>query len=273
MKPYRLSLAACMRCGAVAAALVCAGTAQAVVQSSAVGVADYGNGGNIFQVQPMLFIQGLGNANTPGQVVVLNPALHESSVVSGLGTSMMTIDYLVHNTSATESFSDLRFMFFANPDGDAVNFLDRLSENWVSAAPGEPTRREGREFSFDPNDIIFNRFRVNNNLTEGASALDATCTVAAGCDATFALQWNEPTLGPGETLQVRVGLSDDGSALSSNWLRATAVNSPSTALTLSGVSAVLAVPEADSVWMLGSGLAMLTLALRRRRRGARQSDC
>jgi len=257
-----------IRAGLLAAALLGAGAAQAVVQSSAVGEADYGNGGNIFQIQPMVFIQGLGSANTPGQVVVLNPALEQSSAISGLGTSMMTIDYRIHNLSASESFSDLRFMFFANPDGDPVNFLDRLSENWGAAAPGEPTRREGREFSFDPNDIIFNRFRVNNNLTEGASALDAACTTAAGCDATFALQWNEPTLGPGETLHIRVGLSDDGSALSSNWLRATAVDSPDTALTLSGLSAIVAVPEADSAWMLGGGLAMVALALRRRRGGA-----
>ncbi len=225
--------------------------------------ADYGENGNIFQLEPLLYVQGLGSADRPEIVVALNSNLHFAAAVAGWGTSLVTIEYRVSNSSASASFTDLRFMVYANPDGDPVNYLDVLSEAWGLAATGDPVAREGRAF-VNPADSILSNARSNNKLTEG---YDANCLVSAGCDATVGLQWNAATLGPGESFFIRVGLSDDGQQLSSRWIDATSVASPAdTKLRLSGVSSITAVPEPATVWMLLAGLYGLGAAARYRAR-------
>jgi len=252
---------------AVMAIAICAATSsQAAVgpagASGASGGMDniaYGSGGNVFQLQPMLFVEGLGNADDPLSIVTLNPQLQYSFSVAGEGSSLMTVDYRITNTSTTDSFNQLRFMLFSNPDGDSVNFVDRVSETWGAAQPGDPARREAREFN-DPSATLLSSFQLNGNLTEGTDA----CLSAAGCDATLGLQWNASVLGPKESFLIRIGLSDDGQHLSSRFIDVVAVNALDTTLTLSGVGTVSAVPVPFSGLLMGSGLA--ALGLRRRRR-------
>jgi len=251
---------------ALASALVVAGAAQAAIMTPVdpATVADYGKGGNVFDLTPSLFVQGLGNADDPVSVAALNADLQFAApVVSGWGSNLLTIDYRLHNAGSS-SFGPLRFMVSTNPDGDSVEYLDMLSQTWGAAAAGDPTLREGRAFTDNPFDTITARFRSTNQLNEGLSALDAACTLPAGCDAVIGLQWDAPTLGPGETFRIVVGLSDNGQHLSSRWVDATAVNSVDTVLTLSGVSSIVPVPEPATVAMLAAGLAMLGIAARRR---------
>ena len=251
----------------LAAALAASTAAYAnVVQPPALAesFADYGGIGNIYQLVPQLYVQDLGDPGLPGSVVALNPALQFQEVVAGVGSNLMTIDYRVRNTSPVESFSDLRFMVFLNPDGDPANYLDVLSQNWGAPVGGDPVLREGRAFSSV--DSILSRFQLNKNLTEGAAALDADCVAATGCDATVGLQWNAAQLGPGETFRVVFGMSDDGQFLSPRWIAANSVLSPGdTVLTMSGVSSIIPVPEPASGWMLAAGAAVLGAVLRRRR--------
>ncbi|MCC6710724.1 MAG: hypothetical protein IT492_24440 [Gammaproteobacteria bacterium] len=269
MKPKALaravSLGLCM-CAAVSAQAA-VGPAGAINAGGALDNIGYGAGGNVFELKPMLFVQGLGNANDPSSVVTLNPLLQYSFSVAGAGSSLMTIDYRITNSSAVQSFNDLRFMLFTNPDGDSVNFLDTVKETWGAANTGDPVRREAREFT-NPAATLLASYQVNGNLTEGTDA----CLLGAGCDATVGLQWNAATLGPHESFLVRIGLSDDGQHLSSRFIDVTAVDAANTTLTLSGVSSVSAVPVPLSGVLLGSGFAGVLASARRRRRVA-ASQC
>ncbi len=142
-----------LRLAALAGALLAASAAQAVVSTTALPEPDgsfhdssisYGNTGLVFELLPRLYVQGLGSADTDALTVAgRNPALQYGFTVNGDGSSLMTIEYSLRNTSAVESFSQLRFMLFANPDGGA-NFMDTVQETWGAALPGDPARREGR---------------------------------------------------------------------------------------------------------------------------------
>lgn len=248
----------------VVTALVASGATQAVVTAPAgPGFADYGNGGNIFELATSLFVQGLGNANDPTSVVALNADLSFSESISGWGTGLVSLDYFVQNTGGSD-FGPLRFMLFTNPDGDGTTFLDSVTETWGAGGSGNPVRREVRAFTVDPFSTITARFRATGQLDEGSAAIDASC--GAGCDAVVGLQWDTPTLGPGETFHLVVGLSDNGQAVSTRWIDATSVNSPGTSLRVSGLSQVIPVPEPASAWMLVAGLGVLGGVAARRRR-------
>lgn len=204
----------------------------------------YGNGGDIYELQPYLYVNGLGGASAAATVAARNTALSFSFTSFSLDARMLVLQYTLSNLSTVESFDQIRFMVWANPDGDPFVYADTVSEKWGAALAGDPVRRESMALGVDN---IPSGFVLNNNLTDGAPAGD--CASAAGCDATFALQWNTPTLAPMTRFVVQLGLSDDGRALSSRYLTATAVNTPDTVLTFSGTGVVTAVPE-PSAWAL-----------------------
>ncbi len=224
--------------------------------------AAYGLAGNLFRLEPLLFVQGLGSADNAQVVAGRNAGLQfDAPLVSGAGTNLMTIEYNLRNISAAESFSQLRFVAFANPDSSAT-FLDTVTESWAAALAGDAVRREARAF-IDPISGINVGFGAVGNLTEGPLPLDAVCNAPAGCDATIGLQWNAATLAPGEAFRVRVGLSDNGQSLSSRFLTIASTDD-ATMLTFSGQSAVVAVPEPGAGWLLAAGLGGLGFMLRRR---------
>lgn len=256
MNKTSISFSARLRPLVAVAALAAAGVAQAVVTPpSGLGFADYGNGGNIFELTPSLFVNLVGIGD-PVAVVGLNADLSFTESFSGFGTGLVSLDYRVHNAGST-AFGPMRFMLFANADGDTATFMDAMSETWGlgDSGGGNPVLREVREFTDDPFSTVTARFRGTGQLVEGSSALDAACTV--GCDAVIGLQWDAPTLGPGATFRVVVGLSDSEQSLSKRWIDATAVNSPGTMLRVSGMSQIIPVPEPASAWMLVAGLAVL----------------
>lgn len=254
-----------------AAALCVAGTAPAlaaVTPSAAPDTAGnfgdiaYGSDGNVFELLPRLYLSDFNLAGNVPSVIGGSPLLSFSTTVSGAGTGLMTIDYRITNSSPTESFGEMRFMVFANPDGGQTDFLDRVSENWGAAAAGDPVRREAAAFTGDPVNNIPSRFLANRNLTDAAPS--AACAAAAGCDAVMGLQWNTAALGPNESFLIRLGLSDNGSSVSGRSLVFSAVGDPTTTLTVSGFSQVVAVPE-PSTWAMGlAGLALMAGVVRRR---------
>lgn len=244
-----------------------AGSATAAVSTpGVVGAAgnlediDYGATGNVLELQPLLFVNGLGSPNDPISVVTLNPALQFTWSHSGSGSGQLLIRYQIDNNSPTLSFADLRFMVFLNPDGEGVSFLDRVSEAWGAGGAQEPSLRETHPFTFNAFETIPNRFKSGGNLQDGPPP--AACTAPAGCDATLGLQWNAATLGPKQSMLVTVSLSDDGQSLSARSLQAAAANAAGTVLTVSGI--VQVVPEAPAWAMALAGLGMLSAWLRHR---------
>lgn len=224
----------------------------------------YGSDGNVFELLPLMAATGLGNAGSPDVVTGGNAALSYNVTLGGAGTSLMTIDYRITNHSATESFSQLRFMVFANPDGQQADFLDRVTETWGAALPGDAARREVHAFTNNPFDSIPGRFALNGNLTDAAP--DAACAAAAGCDAVMGLQWNAATLGPNEAFTVRLALSDNGQSISGRSLSFAGVGAGGSTLTVSGLGTVAAVPEPSTWAMCLAGLAAVGSLARRRAR-------
>jgi hypothetical protein len=223
----------------------------------------YGSTGNVFDLHPYLYVQGLGSADAPPSVVALNPALSVHFTLAGTGTGLTTATWDIHNGGAA-AFDNLRFWVVVNPDGDQFNFLDQVSENWAATTTNGPVAREVQAFDFNPFNTIANRAVVNAGLTSGAPSGD--CASALGTDCVFALQWNAAHLLGGQDFVVRVGLSDNGKSLSNRSLTAQSIDNLNTALTFSGVATVATIPEPTSGMMLLAGFAGMAGIVARRRR-------
>lgn len=270
-----LTRRAAIRSAAATAALLATVAAHATMGSTTL---DYGGGistdtgltygptggGNVFQLTSFLAIEGMGVPKSPTDLVKLNSLLSFNATVSGAGTDLVTLTYTITNkgTQAADAFNKLRLWVFANPDGDQVNYLDKLGEVWGAQGAKDPVAREGGELDLGPNSIL-GRSPANFGLTD--TPITGVCTTSAGCDGVFALQWNAATLGAGESFVLRIGLSDGGKALSSRYLTATSIADPSTMLTFSGVSEVTpAVPEPSQVALMLAGLGVMGLLASRR---------
>jgi hypothetical protein len=166
----------------------------------------------------------------------------------GSGTSLFSVTYSILNEGVTP-FSDLRFMVDVQADGpDVAPFLDTALAVWGAPSAGDPDNFQIADFSTLVGGLA-SSIVTNNGLngTDGCSG--------NACDVDFALQWNLGALQPNETWNIRVGLSDDGSVLSSRYLQATSASTANTVLTFSGNAQV--VPEPGTYAVLGLGLAFL----------------
>jgi hypothetical protein len=159
--------------------------------------------------------------------------------LSGDGTNLMEIQYRLTNVSASSSFN-LGFIVKVDPDGNGLFSFDRGEATIGSVAMGEATRWE----------IDSAAGNINPNIVASGS-LDNTNNCTVECDLSYALQWSLGILDPGKVAIIRIGLSDNGQSLSSNFLNAISVDNGEK-LTLSGVAAVVPLPSA--LPLLFSGL-------------------
>jgi hypothetical protein len=193
-------------------------------------------------VNPVLYADGL--IDTPKNIGTTTLLSYAYSV-SGLGSSRMEVTYSVTNDDISD-FNDLRFMVEVDPNGnlaaDPTGFTDTVSVVWGAQAAGDPDNYQLADYSDDLLSAIY----ANNGLNGGNTCPGNTC------DVDFALQWNLASLAPGEIWNITIGLSDDGSALSSRYLRADSVDAPTTSLTFSGTATVIPLPA--TIYLLGSGL-------------------
>ena len=173
-----------------------------------------------------------------------------SSFVSGDGTGLLEINYLLQNTSVSTSFN-LGFIARVDPDGAGLFAKDSGVSTFPSNAVGEPVRWE----------IDSSSGNIDANINPGG-LLDNTNNCTVSCDLVYALQWDLGLLDPGQTAIVRLGLSDNGQALSSNFLDANSVSDSAT-LRLSGLTSVVPIPAA--LPLLLSGLIGLVFLPRRAR--------
>lgn len=205
-------------------------------------------------VTPFLYVEGLIDSPTNIDTTTL---LSYDYSVSGLGTNSMQVTYEITNNDV-DSFNDLRFIVKVDPNGnlaaDVNGFTDTVNVEWGAMAARDPDNFQVSEFNFvgGLQDSIF-----SNNGLDGSN----TCP-GDTCDVDFALQWNLASLNAGEIWSVTIGLSDDGSSLSSRYLQAISADGPDTALTFSGTAHVVPLPA--SVYLLASGIVGLLGIARRR---------
>lgn len=169
---------------------------------------------------------------------------------AGFGTSTANITYFIGN-EGVDAFNDIRILVQVQTDG-SDSFNDQGKSVWGAAAADDPAHFRIADFASEN----LNFEIVANN------GLDDSDTCGGVCDVDFALQWNIPTILPGELYAITVGLSDAGVALSGRWLEAGSVDTANTVLTFSGNVAAAPVPEPGLAWLFGAGL--LGVAVRRR---------
>ena len=183
---------------------------------------------------------------TPDVVNAGVAGLSFTSSVSGHGTGLFTIEYQLENTSVGDNFN-LGFIVRVDPDGDGFFSEDTGKSSFESLAAGEPSDWE----------IDSSSGNIDQNINAAGQLDNSNNCAPAGCDLIYALQWDLGLLAPGDIALVTIGLSDDGQALSGNFLDANAVSS-STSLRLSGTT-VVPVPAALPLFLSAIfGLVALT---------------
>jgi len=197
-------------------------------------------------VAPTLYAGGL--IDSPPIIDTITTLSYGYSV-SGLGSNLMEVTYSITNDDIA-NFDDLRFIVKVDPNGnlfvDPGGYTDTASVTWPAKVDGDPDHYQVAEYDLfgGLQDDIF----ANNGLNDTNTCPGGTC------DVDFALQWNLASLAPGETWNITIGLSDDGSTLSTRYLQAFSADGPDTSLTFSGMAMVAAIPLPASIYLLGSGL-------------------
>jgi hypothetical protein len=197
-------------------------------------------------VAPTLYAGGL--IDTPTGIDTGTLLTYDYSV-SGLGTNLMEVTYSITNDDVA-NWDDLRFIVKVDPNGnlfvDPGGYTDTASVIWPAKIDGDPDKYQVAEYD------VFSGLQDSIYANNGLNDTD-TCP-GDTCDVDFALQWNLASLAPGETWNITIGLADDGSALSTRYLRADSADGPATSLTFSGTAMVAAIPLPASIYLLGSGL-------------------
>ena len=208
----------------------------------------YGATGTAY-VTPLLYVGELSSTEPPESIDTVTDLSHEY-LVDGLGTSLMLIRYSIRNDGVLP-FTDLRFLVDVQADGSSA-FTDLVDVVFGAAVVGDPDGFQVGDFGVLPLTTAL----VSNDGTDGSNACGA-----AVCDADLALEWDLPVLNPGFTWEITVGLSDDGTAISTRYLRATSAETADTSLVFSGAARI--VPEPTTVLLVALGLVALGGAGRR----------
>jgi hypothetical protein len=216
----------------------------------------YGASGLAY-VTPWLYVGDFAATDSPSnQAAVSLLDFAQPPAVSGLGTPAMEVTYSFTNNDSL-AFHDLRFMLNVEAsDTAAPNYdIDEGLAIWGTKSADDPDQYEIAVYD------LFAPGGIPDSILGGT--LHGTNTCVAPCDVDTALQWNLASLEPGQTWQVLVHLSDDGSAVSSRYLQAASNLDPvSTTLTFSGTAAVVPLPS--TLVLLGSALAGILGFVRRR---------
>lgn len=197
-------------------------------------------------VAPTLYAGGL--IDTPANIDIITLLTYGYSV-SGLGSNRMEVSYSITNDDIA-NFDDLRFIVKVDPNGNLDadpfgGFTDTASVTWGAKVGGDPDNYQVAEFDFPPNGL-------QDSIIANGGLDDSNTCPGGTCDVDFALQWNLASLAPGEIWNITIGLADDGTALSTRYLRADSADGPATSLTFSGTAAVIPLPA--SIYLLCSGL-------------------
>lgn len=202
---------------------------------------NYGETGLAY-IKPFLYVGDLAATDSPGSHATVTN-LDYSYQFSGEGTSMMKISYVIKNMDPA-AFTDLRFFVDVQADGsDSFNDIAKLT--WPTKGANDPDHFQVVDWlSVDlPTEIVFSN-RLN----------DTNACGNAVCDVDFGLQWNLASLDPGQTWQITLGLSDDGSSLSGRMLQAISADTANTILTASGTATATVVPLPASAILMTTGL-------------------
>jgi hypothetical protein len=256
-------------CGvALSAGLAGAGTASAAIDfgpsgddllNGAFNQMRFGVAGSM-NVLPLLYVGDLGDTG-PARSFLLGTDLSFDYQVAGIGTSVVTVTYQVTNDEFSSGpFTDLRLMVSTRTKGEpgALDTAEAIGFGGAAAA-GDPA--QFRIFDFDaPGDPPSSQI-INADALNGTNACGA-----GGCYPEMALQWNLPSIAPGETWTVSFLLVDDPAlVVGGRYVQSTSLGSSGQQLVFGNP---LLVPEPGTYVLMLAGLGTLLLAARRSRSAA-----